>query len=286
MDRELLEERILQLAREIAGRDLDPAQPVDLDSLERAEIAFVLERELGAPMPWNLMFRTFGEAAERIAAAAAAHGSGSEAALRPGIGRLNWLGRAVMGPVIRGYFRLEVRGAQRVPRRGPAILAMNHDSLLDIPALCLSLPRPIFVMAKAELFEKPVGAWLFHALGGFPVRRGGYDLRAVRAAVETVERGVLLSMYPEGTRAPVLQPFLPGAAWVALATGAPLIPAAVTGTAESMPRGSSVPRRSRIVVRFGEPMTPAREEEPRVRLERARVMTGELRSEIEALLES
>jgi len=139
-------------------------------------------------------------------------------------------------------------------------------------------------MAKVELFRGPLASKLFHACGGFPVRRGGRDLGAVRAALEVVRRGRLLGMYPEGTRAARLQAFLPGAAWLALATGAPLIPVGVSGTAEAMPRGSRVPRRTSVTVRFGEAIDPGKEDDPPARLERARGVTEDLRSAVERLL--
>jgi 1-acyl-sn-glycerol-3-phosphate acyltransferase len=224
------------------------------------------------------------DAAARVSAAR--HTGPRSDPLGRGFGKRQHAVLGVLRPSLGRAYRLEVRGAERLPASGPAVLASNHDSLLDIPFLALSAPRPVWFMAKVELFKGPVAARLFHATGAFPVRRGGYDLRAVRSALEVIRRGRLLGMYPEGTRAPYLQAFLPGAAWVALATGAPLVPVGVTGTAEAMPRGSAVPRRSRVTVSFGEPMLPGREERPRARLRRAREVTDDLRVEVEKLVAS
>lgn len=191
----------------------------------------------------------------------------------------------MVGPVLSAYFRFEVEGSNRVPANGPVVLASNHDSLLDIPFLVMACPRAVWFMAKRELFESRRGAWLFHVLGGFPVDRLGPDARAVRAGLEVLEAGRVLGMYPEGTRSPDFLPFPPGAAWLALASGAPLVPVGITGTAEAMPRGATVPRRSRVRVRIGEPLRPGSEDDARARLERARAVSDELRAAVRALLD-
>lgn len=273
----------MQLCGELFGREVSTEDPIDLDSLERAELAFALEERLGVRLTADLSFRTLSEAAGEISSSLN-HGYPPPQPLADGIGHLQWLGEAALRKALTRYYRLEVTGAENVPAAGPAVLAMNHDSLLDIPLLAIAAPRRVWFMAKAELFSGGFSSWFFHVLGGFPVRRGGFDLTAIRAGLEVVRRGGLLGMYPEGTRGPALGPFLPGAAWVALATGVPLIPAAISGTAEAMPRGSPIPRRTRARLRFGEAMQPGREDESRVRLEQAREVTAELRSAVEVLL--
>ncbi|MCA1727541.1 MAG: 1-acyl-sn-glycerol-3-phosphate acyltransferase, partial [Actinobacteria bacterium] len=161
----------------------------------------------------------------------------------------------------------------------------NHNSLLDIPFLAMAVPRDVTFMAKTELFKGP-GRWFFEALGGFPVHRQINDLKAVDTALVVLERGQLLGMFPEGTRSPDrLLSFLPGAAWVALVHGAPLVPTAISGAAESMPKGTVIPKRTRVSVRFGEPIPVEREDDPRRRAERAAEITGELRRRVEWLLE-
>ena len=275
------EDRLLQVARSVLGEVPGPDAPLHLDSLATAELAFALEQAFEVRLPDDARFETLADAA--------AHASrGAEApttpALDDGIGHLQWLGEAVAGGGLAAYHRLEIQGPKHVPQRGAAVLAMNHDSLLDIPLLVWATPRPVWFMAKVELFRGRFSTWLFHAMGGFPVRRGALDVRAVRAALDVVRRGRVLAMYPEGTRAAHLQPFLPGAAWIALATGAPLVPVAISGTAEAMPKGSRLPKRTWVAVRFGEPIASAIEADPRARMDRAREITSELRSRVERLL--
>jgi 1-acyl-sn-glycerol-3-phosphate acyltransferase len=140
-------------------------------------------------------------------------------------------------------------------------------------------------MAKEELYRARLGAWFFSKLGGFRVRRGSSDILAVRQALAVVRSGRVLGMYPESTRrVGELLPFFPGAAWVALAEGVPLVPVGIKGTGHSMPKGSKVPRRVPIRIAFGQPIGVAREADPRARLEDTRELTLRLRAEVERLL--
>jgi 1-acyl-sn-glycerol-3-phosphate acyltransferase len=173
---------------------------------------------------------------------------------------------------------------ERMPASGPVVLCMNHESLLDIPLVAASSPRQIRFMAKRELFAKPAGARFFHELGGFSVSRGEFDLRAVEIGLEVLRRGEVLGMYPEGTRTPGrLLPFLPGAAWLALSTGAPLLPCAITGAHEAMPKGAKFFRRVPIRIEFGPVISVEREDDPVRRRQRALQLTDALRGEIEGM---
>lgn len=278
--REDVERRVAKVAAEVLG-PLSSGR-LEADSLELAELTLALEERLGVRLPEDGMFDTLSDAVRAVAAAPSATASDP---LGNGFGRLQWMAHAAFRPPLRHVYRLSVSGKERVPRSGPAVLASNHDSLLDIPSLVVASPRPVWFMAKVELFRGRLASGIFHRMGGFPVRREARDLPAVRSALEVLRRGRLLGMYPEGTRAAHLGPFLPGAAWLALATGAPLVPVAISGTAQALPRGARLPRRTRVSVRFGEPIEPGVEDDPRARLERARGITVDLRSVVERLLD-
>jgi 1-acyl-sn-glycerol-3-phosphate acyltransferase len=278
-----VEQRVGAVLAEVLGGAPEPGERVDADSLSQAELVMALEDAFGIQLSDDTSFGSTGEAVQAVRHALERRRP-SVPPLGEGFGRLHVFGASVTGSLLRPYYRPRIFGQEHVPPSGPAVLAMNHDSLLDIPFLVLASPRPVWFMAKEELFRGRFASWFFHVLGGFPVRRGGYDLGAVRAALEVIRRGLLLGMYPEGTRTPHLLEFLPGAAWMALATGVPLVPAAIKGTAESLPRGSKVPRRTRVTVRFGEALHPGKEDDPRARLERARKVTQDLRAEVERLL--
>lgn len=277
-----LDPRLVRAVRSVLGDAPEGTEALGVDSLETAELVFALEEAFGVRLPDDAAFDTLADVARHVDAALE-RPAPARAPLDDGFGHLQWLAEAAIGRILAAYYRLEVHGPHRVPATGPVVLAMNHDSLLDIPILVLASPRRTWFMAKTELFRGALATWAFHALGGFPVRRGEADVRAVRAALDVIGRGQALAMYPEGTRAPHLQPFYPGAAWVAVATGAPLLPVAITGTADAMPKGSAVPKRTRVVVRFGDPMEVGRERDPRVRLRRSRELIRELHRAVEDL---
>jgi len=145
------------------------------------------------------------------------------------IGLLSW-------PVVKGLFRLRVRGLEHLPEGG-FVLAANHTSNFDPWPLGIPfLPgRQLRFMAKSELFN-PVLAPLLRASGAFKVRRGEGDVDAMRTAVELVRSGEIVVMFPQGTRQRkgLRKKHEPrphsGAARIALTAGAPLVPAAIAGT--------------------------------------------------------
>jgi 1-acyl-sn-glycerol-3-phosphate acyltransferase len=275
-----VEARVAEIAVEVLGPQVDATGRLEADSLALVELSLALEERLGVRLPDDGTYETLPE----VVTAVAERGEPPDP-LGNGFGRLQWVAEAAFRAPLRRIYRLEVSGAERLSGSGPAILASNHDSLLDIPSLVVASPRPVWFMAKVELFRGRAASELFHRFGGFPVRRDARDVRAVRSALEVLRRGRVLGMYPEGTRAAHLQPFLPGAAWLSLATGAPIVPVGVSGTAEAMPRGSRLPRRTSVSVRFGPPIEPGSDGDPRARLERAREVTEELRSAVERLLD-
>jgi 1-acyl-sn-glycerol-3-phosphate acyltransferase len=281
----MADQRVVDIVEEVMGRSYEPGERLDADSLSQAELVLALEDAFHVRLPDDTWLGTVDEA-QAVMRSTDPRAAKRSDPLGDGIGRFQDAATRALRPILRKAYHLEVRGAHLVPQSGPAVLASNHDSLLDIPVLVVASPRPVWFMAKVELFRGRVASRFFHELGGFPVRRGGYDLRAIRGARAVLDRGRLLGMYPEGTRARYLQGFLPGAAWLALATGAPLVPVAVAGTADALPRGSTRPRRSEVTVSFGEPLRPGREERPRARLARARGVTDDLRVEVEKLLAS
>ncbi|MGH2578661.1 MAG: lysophospholipid acyltransferase family protein, partial [Actinomycetota bacterium] len=166
------------------------------------------------------------------------------------IGRFQRLVAALVRPPLHAYFRLEIRGIEHVPGRGPAILAPKHDSMWDVPFVAVTSPRTVLFMAKEDVFGNPFKRWFFTELGGFPVRRGKGDAAAIRAARAVLRSGRVLGIFPEGTRHPNgLGPLHTGAARLALASGAPLIPVGLTGTGEIW--SGSVPRPVPVTVTFG-----------------------------------
>jgi len=128
--------------------------------------------------------------------------------------------------------KFEVVGKEHVPLEGPLIVASNHLNNADPPMVALAVPRHPTFMAKQEMIKWPIIGPAFRIFGAFPVRRGEADLSALRAATEVVHSGAMLVMFPEGTRSRTggLTKGHPGTALVALRTGAPILPVAITGS--------------------------------------------------------
>ncbi len=161
-----------------------------------------------------------------------------------------WMLRALLVPFFLVYFRMQRIGREHLPRSGPLLLASNHRSFLDPFVIGTLVRRPVYYMAKRELFEKRWQAWILNALGAFPVDRGAGDSDAMATARAILERGDCVVVFPEGTRmrpGPLGEPRR-GVGRLALETGAPVAPVAVIGT-EAVRRGWRIrPRKVRIRV--------------------------------------
>lgn len=167
---------------------------------------------------------------------------------------LYWAARAVLVPFFLIYLRMSRIGREHLPRSGPLLLAANHRSFLDPFVIGTLVRRPVYYMAKRELFERRRQAWLLNALGAFPVDRGAGDRDAMRTARAILERGDCVVIFPEGTRTrrgPLGEPHR-GVGRLALETGAPVAPVSVIGT-EHVRRGWRIrPRKVRL--RVGRPL--------------------------------
>ncbi|HLI55309.1 MAG TPA: lysophospholipid acyltransferase family protein [Acidimicrobiales bacterium] len=170
-----------------------------------------------------------------------------------------WLLKIVLTPVLHILYRVRIEGRHHVPRRGPVILASNHQSFIDSIFLPLAVPRRVTFVAKAEYFESWRTAWFFRAVGMIPLKRDGGSAseRALAAAREVLCSGGVLGIYPEGTRSPDgrLYKGHTGAVRLAVQCGAPVVPVAQLGTAAVQPIGALLPRPfRRVEVRMGAPM--------------------------------
>jgi 1-acyl-sn-glycerol-3-phosphate acyltransferase len=164
--------------------------------------------------------------------------------------------RALARVVFRLVGRWRIIGRGNVPAKGGVIIAANHVSFADPPAVGCALIRPTYYMAKAELFRMPIIAWLVRKCHSFPVRRGEADMSAMRTAVQLLKRGETVTIFPEGQRSPdgKLQEPEAGVGIVVRRSGAPVVPVALIGTDRMLPRRSLFLRFSRVKVIFGKPI--------------------------------
>jgi 1-acyl-sn-glycerol-3-phosphate acyltransferase len=161
------------------------------------------------------------------------------------------LGRPTIGTAVKVVAPLRVYGAERVPPEGGLVVAANHFSWIDPPALGAASPRTLYYMAKVEAHRVPGLGQLMRSFGAFPVRRGESDRDAVRTMRRIVSEGKALGMFAEGTRqkSGVPGPVQPGAAMVAITEGVPLVPVALHGS-QSWKLGNFAP----VSVAWGEPL--------------------------------
>ena len=153
---------------------------------------------------------------------------------------------------------------ERVPTRGsPVIIAANHLSPYDVPCLMYASPRPLDFLSVTEVFENRFTAWLYGSMNAFPLDRHRPDAPTVRTAVQRLQRGRALAMFPEGgIRKPETSllsggPFKPGVAGIARLGGAPVVPCVIVGTrAFSRPTSWLPLRRTRWGANFGHPLAP------------------------------
>jgi 1-acyl-sn-glycerol-3-phosphate acyltransferase len=185
----------------------------------------------------------------------------------PGIGLSARLARFTMGGIGRMVYRPIVEGRDNVPPAGRVILASNHLSFIDSPVLTLLAPRPVQFLAKADYFtgsgvRGALSRSFFTAVGAVPVERGAGQAaqEALDLGRAILEREEAFAVYPEGTRSRDgrLYKGRTGVAWLALTTGAPVVPVGLIGTQELQPVGSTIPRLHRITVRFGDPLDLSR----------------------------
>jgi 1-acyl-sn-glycerol-3-phosphate acyltransferase len=172
-----------------------------------------------------------------------------------------WSIRLVIKPAILLYFRVRRLGREHVPAGG-VILASNHRSFLDPFAIGCSVKAPTFFMAKREMFKNPLMGWILNCLGAFPVRRGESDEDAVATSLALLENGHAVVIFPEGTRIRTgsLQRPRRGVGRLALESGKPVVPIAVTGSERA--RRGWLFKPVRVHLRFGAPLTFPRVADP------------------------
>jgi 1-acyl-sn-glycerol-3-phosphate acyltransferase len=180
-----------------------------------------------------------------------------------------WLlhgGRSLSRWLIRRRYDVREHGTAHVPPQGPVVVAANHTGVIDGPLLAIFGPRPVHALTKEEMFAGRLGPFL-RASGQVRLDRYTTDLRAIRTCLHVLEHGGAVGIFPEGNRgAGDLDRFRNGAAYLALVTGAPVVPLMMYGTRPAGGGKDALPERGGVVdLVYGAPFRVPRRPWPRTR---------------------
>src|SRR5215470_11579559 len=167
-----------------------------------------------------------------------------------------FLGWCFFRTVYKFYFGWRVYNPERVPLKGPVILASNHASFIDPPLVGAGVRRGINYLARQSLFRFPVVGWVLHRWNSVPVDREGGGAKGLKAILDRLLDGGAIILFPEGTRTRdgKLQPARSGIGLTVIKSTAPVVPVRVFGTFEAYGRTMRWPRPRRLMVKYGQPM--------------------------------
>lgn len=169
--------------------------------------------------------------------------------------RIGWL---VVIPIFRLYTRLTIRGREHVPKSGPFVLAPTHRSYLDTPFAGTVRWKRMRFMGKHTMWKHRQVGWVLSALGAFPVQRGSADREALKRAIDVLQMGDPLVLFPEGERkqGPIVEPLFDGAVYIAIKAGVPIVPVGIGGSERVMPKGARFVYPRKVHVEIGPPIPP------------------------------
>ena len=156
------------------------------------------------------------------------------------------------------WLRVHCSGVENIDNTKGGLLLVNHQSFLDPLLAALSLTRPVSFLARDNLFQVPVFGWLLRRTYVIPISREAARGGSIRLAVERLEQGFLIGVFPEGTRSAgsEVRAFRPGFLAMVRRTNQPVYPVGIFGSDRAMPRGAWFIRPGRIEVVYGVPFTP------------------------------
>ena len=176
-------------------------------------------------------------------------------------GRKDWAvwitrtaGRILLSPL----FCLETEGIENLPQKSAFVLLPKHQRWEDIPLLGLASPSPLYYIAKYELFKNPISSYFLKSLGGIPLNRQHpvESRHSIRSVIELLRKGEGVVVFPEGTRSRkgYMLPFNPGASYLSIHLGVPVIPVYITNSNKKVI--SLVLRINKLKIKFGRPIYP------------------------------
>ncbi len=162
----------------------------------------------------------------------------------------------IVRPLLKSLFKFQVFGAENVPSSGGGLLVSNHASYVDPVFLGAAVDRNLNYMARSTLFRPGLIEWFLLNMNAFPVHLGVLDRKAIRRALQLLEKGNLLLIFPEGTRTVdgTLGKAQAGVGLIAYGTEVPVVPVFLGGTQDVLPRGAKILKPAKVTVSFGRPL--------------------------------
>jgi 1-acyl-sn-glycerol-3-phosphate acyltransferase len=190
---------------------------------------------------------------------------------------------AILTPLLRRFGKLEVLGKENIPHEG-AILVSNHVGWLDPLWLGVAAwPRPVYPMAKSELFKNRIFGWVIGQMGAFPVNRNAPGPSALKLPLQIAQKGGLVAVFPGGRRSADLTEIKRGAATIAVLANCPVVVARYQGPSKL--RVKDLLRRAQVVVSFAAALHPAAVgKTPSSRKQAIAVMSEDIKSSLEGQL--
>ncbi|MFH1675531.1 MAG: lysophospholipid acyltransferase family protein [bacterium] len=172
------------------------------------------------------------------------------------VGLYYWTGWTILRAHFSIRHRIKSTGIEYVPLEGGLIIASNHSSHLDSPPIAIMIPRKVRFISDVGMFENKWLAWFYKSIDVIPFRRGGGGKDMIDAAVVAINKGDAIIIYPEGTRTRTGYPGPPRTGFIVIAarTGAPIVPARISGTFDVNPPGSRYGKSGPIFVAYGKPI--------------------------------
>lgn len=159
-------------------------------------------------------------------------------------------------PLLKSFFKFQIFGAENLPSTGGVLLMTNHASYMDPIFIGAAVNRSLHYMARSTLFKPKIVEKLLLSMNAFPIHLGVPDRGAIKRALEILENGGVLNIFPEGTRTidGSLGQSQPGVGLIAHRTNASIIPVYLSGTREVLPRNAKSPRLAKVTIAFGKPI--------------------------------
>ena len=169
------------------------------------------------------------------------------------------LTRRLVRLVLFPYLSFRCQGIEHLDAPGPFVIASVHRSNLDAPLLGGACNKRFRSLAKVSMFKSRAFGWFLSTLGSVPVRRGEADRQSMQVMEQLLEENEVVLLFPEGTRQSGLQvkEIFDGCTYLAAKCAVPVVPVGIAGTEETMPPGVKLPKRAKVAVCVGEPLSVA-----------------------------